>query len=103
MTIFPNTLQVDAVFTTTRPVTHVAEVDVNNAVNNGTETLLFVEIGSLSKAVPIMMIAKKPNTKLLAGLKVFRETIDRLCFGIILSGITILSGFSRMDLIPFAA
>ena len=83
MTTLPKKLQVEAVFTTTSPVTHVAEVAVNNAVVSGTETLAIVEIGSLSKTVPITMIAKKPNARLLAGLNVFRETTVRLCFGTI--------------------
>jgi hypothetical protein len=101
MTTLPKKLQVEAVLTTTSPVTQVADVDVNNAVVRGTEVLATVEIGSLSKTAPIIIIVRKPNTRLLAGLNVLRETTARLCFGMIFSGISILLGFTRISNVPF--
>ena len=52
ITHFPNKLQYVAVFLTTRPVTHVAEVDVNKASLKDVAFPFACEIGSISSSVP---------------------------------------------------
>ena len=48
----PNPLQYVAVSTTTRPVTHTAEVAVNRASTGGVQRALGREIGSIRSTVP---------------------------------------------------
>ena len=62
ITILPNSVNVPAVSTTTRPVTQTALVDVNNASRKVSCLLLFREIGSRSKTVPIAIKARNPKT-----------------------------------------
>ncbi len=53
--------------TTTRPVTHTAEVAVNSAVNHGALSPLALAQGSISSAVPSAMVARKASASTVAG------------------------------------
>ena len=57
------------VSTTTNPVTHTAEVDVNSAFTRPTLSPLLDDKGKLSKTAPIIITLKNPNTKTCAGFK----------------------------------
>lgn len=61
ITHFPNKLQYVAVFLTTRPVTHVADVDVNKASLKDVAFPFACEIGSISSSVPKSIRHKKPR------------------------------------------
>ena len=59
------------VSTTVNPVTHKAEVDVNNASIKESWTPFVTAIGSLSKKVPITMSIKNPVTNTREGVNAF--------------------------------
>ena len=54
------------VSTTTKPVTHTADVDVNKATNGLVQPWLEL-MGSISKIAPRIITARKPITSLRAG------------------------------------
>ena len=60
ITIFPNTLQVVAVGTVTRPVTHTDVVAVNNASSQYTPFPLADETGRHKRSVPSMITTPNP-------------------------------------------
>jgi len=66
ITVCPNLVKYVPLSTTTSPVTHTAEVDVNKASKNEIRPVC-VEMGSESKIAPIKMRAAKPPTKILGG------------------------------------
>ena len=66
MTSCPNELKTFPVSTTTRPVTHVAEVDVKRASTNP-RLELFVAEGSIRRAVPMEMRIMKPMIEIRTG------------------------------------
>jgi len=60
MTICPNALQCWDVTTTVRPVTHTADVAVNSASSGEVRERSWLEMGSISNAVPMAMSARNP-------------------------------------------
>jgi hypothetical protein len=68
MTSCPNELKAFPVSTTTRPVTHVAEVDVKRASTNPSAFPVDAA-GNISKAVPIAMSIINPKIKIRAGVR----------------------------------
>ena len=64
---WPNGLQCVAVSTTTRPVTHTAEVAVNAASTSGVQVPSADEIGSISTTVPIAIRTANPVARIVAG------------------------------------
>ncbi len=67
ITTVPNGLQWVAVSTTTRPVTHTAEVAVNRAVTMSVVMPGAAEIGSSSRIVPIATRTANPETRTADG------------------------------------
>src|SRR5687767_4531899 len=62
MAPWPNVDQYDPVSTTTRPVTHTADVAVKRATLNGGDEPLAVETGSIRSNVPSAITPAKPST-----------------------------------------
>ena len=77
-TTCPKVVRESPTLTTDNPVMVTAEVAVNNACNHVNSPLW--ENGSFSKIVPITMKLKKPNARILGGLRLIR-----LCFLLISS------------------
>jgi hypothetical protein len=77
MTTWPNGLQWVAVSTTTRPVTHTADVAVKRAVTGSAGRPGAREIGSHSRSVPIPISARKPDTSTPAGVSGRRRSRRR--------------------------
>ena len=65
----PNLVNVVPVSTTTSPVTHVAEVEVNKAFRKERPFPSSVEIGRVNKYEPISIKAAKPITRIFGGSK----------------------------------
>jgi hypothetical protein len=55
------------VFTTTKPVTHTAEADVNSASKNPMLLPFCDAIGRFNKMAPIKIIDKNPSARILGG------------------------------------
>ena len=76
ITIWPNIVHPVAVSLTTSPVTQVAEVAVKMASENDAGEAEREEMGSMSSAVPIRMMAAKPRTTILNEESFLRVMID---------------------------
>ncbi len=63
----PNPLQYVPVSTTTRPVTHTAEVEVNRAVTNPVAPPSSEDTGSMSRNAPSRITAPKAMARVRAG------------------------------------
>ena len=59
--------KVSPVSTTTSPVTHVADVEVNKAFKKERPFPSSVAIGRVNKNAPIRMTIAKPNTRIFGG------------------------------------
>jgi hypothetical protein len=71
MTTSPNVLNVVAVSTTTSPVTHTAEVAVNNASIKGNPCPDSVATGKDNKHAPSKIVTANPSTKICVEVSLF--------------------------------
>ena len=77
ITTWPKGLQWSAVSTTTRPVTHTADVAVNSASSGWVQSPLAEEIGRTRMTVPIVIRTRKPRASTPAGRRGGRRTARR--------------------------
>jgi hypothetical protein len=87
MTACPKLVQYEAVSTTIRPVTQVADVAVNSAVSGEVKTCACEDIGSISKNAPKRIIPRKAATIMRKGCICFFLAMNNVakCFRLILT------------------